>query len=68
MYSRRGAIARIAIESEGREVSRGTGFLVAPGLVLTALHVVADRHTDPPAFYPGALTLAFPGHTSSAQA
>jgi V8-like Glu-specific endopeptidase len=36
----RAAIAKITIE--GTNV-RGTGFLVAPDMVATALHVVADR-------------------------
>jgi hypothetical protein len=31
----------------------GTGFVVAPGRVATALHVVAQRKADPPVFFPG---------------
>lgn len=45
----RDAIAKITIE--GTNV-RGTGFLVAPDMVATALHVVADRKVEPPAFFP----------------
>jgi len=54
----RDAIARITIENT--EV-RGTGFLVAPDLVATALHVVADRETEPPIFPSGKITLHFQG-------
>jgi hypothetical protein len=54
----RDAIARITIENT--EV-RGTGFLVAPDLVATALHVVANRETEPPTFLPGKITLHFQG-------
>ncbi|BAM89494.1 hypothetical protein S58_35010 [Bradyrhizobium oligotrophicum S58] len=54
----RDSIARITID--GAEV-RGTGFLVAPDLVATALHVVANRDDDPPSFPPGAIQLHFPG-------
>ena len=39
--------------------SRGTGVLVAENLVLTALHVVADRRPDPPDFYKGQISLQF---------
>ena len=57
----RGAIARIdVIDPSGQVVSRGTGTLVAPGLVLTALHVVADRRTEPPQRLPGKIILTFP--------
>src|SRR5262245_41552224 len=52
------AIARITIENT--EV-RGTGFLVATNLVATALHVVANRETEPPAFFSGKITLHFQG-------
>jgi Trypsin-like peptidase domain len=40
---------------------RGTGFLVAPDLVATALHVVASRETEPPTFFAGKITLHFQG-------
>jgi serine/threonine-protein kinase len=57
----REAIARIdVIDPSGQVVSRGTGTLVAPGMVLTALHVVADRRTDPPQRLPGRIILTFP--------
>lgn len=45
----------ILVPTGGR--SRGTGFLIAPGRMVTALHVVADRDRDPVAFYPGPMTL-----------
>lgn len=60
----RDAIARITIE--GTKV-RGTGFLVAPDLVATALHVVADRKTDPPTFIPGPIHLNFLDHDTDAE-
>lgn len=46
--------------------SRGTGTLVAPDLVLTALHVVADRHADPPVPYEGTIALTFPDFAGEA--
>lgn len=57
----RAAIARIDVPRAGAPPSRGTGALVAPRLVLTALHVVADREQDPPAFFAGPIKLTFPG-------
>jgi WD40 repeat protein len=60
----RKAIAKIEILSDGpspKVVSRGTGFLVGEGIVLTALHVVANRRTDPPEPIPGRIRLTFPG-------
>ena len=57
----RSAIARIDVIAEnGTSVSRGTGFLVTDRLVLTALHVVAQRR-DPPAPLPGSISVQFPG-------
>jgi len=46
---------------QGKSISRGTGCLVADGLVLTALHVVADRTQQSLAPYPGEIVLTFPG-------
>ena len=60
----RDAIAKITIE--GTNV-RGTGFLVAPDMVATALHVVADRKVEPPAFLPGTIHLEFRGHKTAAE-
>jgi hypothetical protein len=60
----RDAIAKITIE--GTNV-RGTGFLVAPDMVATALHVVADRKVEPPAFFPGTIHLEFRGHKTAAE-
>ena len=60
----RDAIAKITIE--GTNV-RGTGFLVAPDTVATALHVVADRKVEPPAFLPGTIHLEFRGHKTAAE-
>ena len=62
----RNAIARIDVMQQGRCISRGTGFLVADGLVLTALHVVADRNQPSLMPYPGEIALTFP--TASAKA
>ena len=58
----RGAICRIDVLRDSKSMSRGTGTLVAPGIVLTALHLVADRHASPPRFFNGPITLTFPGH------
>jgi len=43
----------------GRSVSRGTGCLVADGLVLTALHVVADWSKQSLTPHPGEISLTF---------
>lgn len=64
----REAIARIdVIDPSGQVVSRGTGTLVGPGLVLTALHVVADRKADPPQRLPGKIILTFPSYQIEAE-
>ncbi|WFU70506.1 trypsin-like peptidase domain-containing protein [Bradyrhizobium sp. CB2312] len=60
----RDAIARITIDGEN---GRGTGFLVAPDIVATALHVVADRKVEPPAFFAGTIQLEFRGHKTAAE-
>jgi hypothetical protein len=60
----RDAIAKITIEGQN---GRGTGFLVAPDMVATALHVIADRKTEPPTFFPGAIHLEFRGHKTDAE-
>lgn len=62
----RAAIARIDVMQQDRSISRGTGFLVAEGLVLTALHVVADRTKEARTPYPGEIVFTFPGHTTKA--
>lgn len=65
----RQAIAKIEVIPEGQGsgvASRGTGFLVADGLVLTALHVVANRRADPPQPIPGTIRLTFPGFVTEA--
>jgi len=56
----RNAIARIEVIENQRVLSRGTGFLVADGLALTALHVVADRTKELLTPYPGEIVLSFP--------
>src|SRR4051794_24873339 len=56
MYEFRNAIAKITLEGMP---GRGTGFLVASDLVATALHVVADRKTEPPTFFKGKIRLRF---------
>ncbi len=63
----RNAIARIDVVQNGRSVSRGTGFLVAEGLALTALHVVADRSKNVLTPYPGEITLTFPNTPARAR-
>jgi len=57
-------VARILVSAGAQIASRGTGTLVAPRLVLSALHVVANRRSDPPQPYPGEITLEFPGFTT----
>lgn len=60
------AIAKIElVDHEGRPV-RGTGFVVTDSLVLTALHVVAARSSDPPRFYAGPFLLSFPSVVTEA--
>ena len=61
----RAPIARIQVKAGAHVVSRGTGTLVGPRLVLSALHVVANRRTDPPQPYPGELILEFPDFTTT---
>jgi len=63
--SHRSAIARIVVVAGSQTVSRGTGTLIAPNLVLSALHVVANRKSDPPEPYPGEVRLEFPGFTTT---
>jgi hypothetical protein len=60
----RGAIARVSLKDHK---IRGTAFLVTPDLCATALHVVANRHTDPPEFYSGEIILTFPTHVIEAK-
>lgn len=64
--SLRNAIARIDVMQQGRSVSRGTGCVVAEGIALTALHVVADRTQPALAPHPGEIVLTFPGATVKA--
>lgn len=63
----RNAIARIDVLDGERSVSRGTGFLVTERLVLTALHVVANRRSETLEPYPGEIVLEFPGHRTTAR-
>jgi WD40 repeat protein len=62
----RQAIARIDVVQGDKSGSRGTGVLVTADLVLTAMHVVADRSSPTLALYPGTISLAFPGHVTVA--
>lgn len=62
----RNAVAKIEVLHGGEVTSRGTGTLVARDLVLTALHVVGNRHSDPVEFLPGEIRLTFPDHTTVA--
>jgi WD40 repeat protein len=61
----RAAICRIDIMQSGACVSRGTGTLVAKGIVLTAFHVVGDRRSSSPAPYPGEIVVTFPSGATS---
>jgi Trypsin len=56
------AIARIEVKRDADVIRRGTACLVGQNLVLTALHLVADRTTVPPQFLHGEIELRFPGH------
>ena len=58
----REAICRIDVGE-----SRGTGTLVGEGLVLTAMHVVANRRADTFEPYRGTITLTFPSHKTDAK-
>ncbi len=62
----RQAIARIDVIQAEKSSSRGTGALVTADLVLTAMHVVADRNSPTLSLYPGTITLAFPDHVTEA--
>ena len=59
--SLRAAVARITCDGG----VRGTAFLIDPQHALTALHVVGDRHAQPPALYSG-VQLDFSGHLTTA--
>ncbi|MEO7457750.1 MAG: serine protease [Gemmatimonadaceae bacterium] len=62
----RSAIVLIeAFDATGQNVSRGTGTLVAPSLVLTALHVVAFRKSESLTPKGVSLRLTFQGGTST---
>ena len=66
----RQAIARIDVVAHGESRSRGTGFLVTERLVLTALHVVADRQQSQAvglAQLPGEIEVSFPSHSTTAR-
>ena len=64
--SLRQAIARIDIMQGDRSAGHGTGCLIAGDLVLTAMHVVADRKASPLALLPGTIVVSFPGHRTEA--
>jgi hypothetical protein len=61
----RAAIARVDVAREDAAPLRGTAFLVAPGLALTAFHVVGDRRSGAP--HPGPVRLTFPGGETAAR-
>lgn len=59
----RRAIARIEVHApDGRVLSRGTGGLVGPDLILTAMHVVADRRSEELRPLPGRIGVWLPDH------
>lgn len=51
-------LIKCPVDQTGK-ISRGTGFLVAKGLVVTALHVVAKGRRNPGEFFPGPISLRF---------
>jgi hypothetical protein len=55
----RRAIARIEVTRENAVLRRGTGCLVGHRLLLTALHVVADRTKNPPEFLDGRIEIIY---------
>jgi WD40 repeat protein len=59
----RSAVCRISVRASKTAESRGTAFLVAPDLVITALHVIADRTPVAPRFYASEYSLDFPWGT-----
>jgi WD40 repeat protein len=67
----RDSIARVDVAAAGPPPlagpKRGTGALIGDKLVLTALHVVADRAQDPPELYAAPIRLTFPGKTVRAE-
>lgn len=67
LTKRRDAIARIDIVVAGGARVRGTGALIGERLILTALHVVADRHAQPPTFRAGPIRVTFPSLTTTAR-
>src|SRR5215813_3610611 len=62
----RQAIARIEVKQQNGSLIRGTGCLVAEGLVLTALHVIADRSKESLTLRSGEIVLTFPNHSTKA--
>lgn len=50
-------VLRLELHAGSGMRSRGTGFLIRPGLMLTALHVVADCDRHPVEFLPGPMTI-----------
>ena len=60
----RRAIAKIEVVQPDGRSHRGTGTLVSPRLVLTALHVVAGRDGTP---HTGEIRLSFPEHSTQAR-
>src|ERR1022692_453790 len=62
----RRAIARIDRMQNDGSIGHGAGVLVAADLVLTAFHVVANRHEDTLSLHPGEIQLTFKGHVTKA--
>jgi hypothetical protein len=62
----RNAIARIELIHDGIITRRGTACLVGENIVLTSLHVIADR-TATPVFFPGEIRLTFPTYSATAR-
>jgi outer membrane biosynthesis protein TonB len=67
MNVRRAGIARVTVEADGQTTSVGAGVLVSENLVLTALHLVANRLVEPPTLRLGRVWVTFPGHRTPAK-
>ena len=61
----RRAIVGIEIRHDEAVIRRGTASLIGDRLLMTALHVVADRTTDPPGFVEGTIQITFTNQVST---
>lgn len=56
------AIARLVVRDGIETIHQGTGFLVTPELILTALHVAFDRKAKPVKAWGSTIIAQFPDH------